>query len=65
VRDTRAGGADVLSSDLRDALALNAATSKTLWRYNTGGAEYSPPVVADGMLYAGSYNETLYAFDLR
>ena len=34
--------------------AVDAATGKLLWRYETGGGGYSSPTVADGVVYVGS-----------
>jgi outer membrane protein assembly factor BamB len=34
-----------------------------LWSFTTGGAVYSSPAVANGVVYVGSSDEYLYAFD--
>jgi outer membrane protein assembly factor BamB len=33
------------------------------WKVKTGGAVCSSPAVVDGVLYAGSYDDNIYAFD--
>ena len=35
------------------------------WTYTTGGAVESSPVVAGGIVYVGSHDHNLYAFDAR
>ena len=37
-------------------------TNATLWKFNTGGQVGSPTVV-DGVVYVGSYDRKIYAFD--
>lgn len=37
-------------------------TNQTLWKFNTGGPVDSP-VVADGVVYTGSYDRNIYAFN--
>ena len=44
--------------------ALNASTGAVVWSYATGGYVRSSPTVADGVVYVGSYDHNLYAFDL-
>ena len=44
--------------------ALNAATGARLWSYTTGNSVYSSPAVANGVVYVGSYDGNVYAFDL-
>ena len=34
-----------------------------MWSYNTGGQVYSSPAVANGIVYVGSVNDTLYALN--
>jgi outer membrane protein assembly factor BamB len=45
--------------------AINLATGATLWSYVTGGNIGSAPAVANGVVYAGSYNGTFYAWNAR
>jgi polyvinyl alcohol dehydrogenase (cytochrome) len=53
--------------------ALNAATGKILWSFNSGGSVIDGPSIVDGVVYWGSgYNDTnampnnkLYAFSLQ
>jgi outer membrane protein assembly factor BamB len=44
--------------------ALDARDGTLLWSYDTGGI-YSPPVVADGVLYVGTETSGLWAFGLK
>jgi PQQ-like domain len=44
--------------------ALDANTGAELWSYTTGGAVYSSPAVANGMVYIGSDDGKLYCFGL-
>jgi outer membrane protein assembly factor BamB len=57
-------GVDHIGSDY-NVYALNAKIGAKLWRYLTGGAVISSPAVANGMLYLGSHDATVYAFGLR
>ncbi len=41
----------------------NASQLKPLWSFPTGGEVLSSPVIADGMVYVGSRDKRLYAFD--
>lgn len=43
---------------------LNAATGTSLYSYTTGGLIYAQPVIANGRVYVGSRDNTLYAFGL-
>ena len=44
--------------------ALKASTGALLWSYATGGGiEYSPPVVANGVVYVSSDDGKLYALN--
>src|SRR5579875_674504 len=36
---------------------------KLKWRYQTGGAVYSSPAVANGVVYIGSNDDSIYAFN--
>jgi outer membrane protein assembly factor BamB len=45
--------------------AINASTGALLWSYTTGADfQYASPVVADGLVYSGSDDGTIYAFGL-
>jgi len=39
-------------------------TGALKWSYTTGGFIYSSPAVANGVIYVGSYDGTVYAFHL-
>jgi len=39
-----------------------ATTNQTLWKYNTGG-QVGSPAVADGVVYVGSYDCKVHAFN--
>ena len=43
---------------------LNAATGAPLFHFQTGGAIYSAPSVAEGKIFVGSTDTSLYAFGL-
>ena len=43
--------------------ALNARTGEKVWSYTTGGSIISTPGVANGFLYVGSNDQSLYAFN--
>jgi outer membrane protein assembly factor BamB len=45
-------------------VALDAKTGKELWRFNAGVIESSPLVVGN-LLYVGSWDQHVYALDLR
>jgi outer membrane protein assembly factor BamB len=36
-----------------------------LWRYRTGDDIFSSPAVAEGIVYVGSYDDSLYVFDAK
>lgn len=42
-------------------VALDRATLRERWRFQTGGAVYSTPVLADGVVYFGSADKKMYA----
>jgi serine/threonine protein kinase/outer membrane protein assembly factor BamB len=42
---------------------MNVAHLTLQWSYATGGLLYSSPTVADGIVYIGSYDGKMYAFD--
>ena len=44
--------------------ALNARTGRTLWRFPAGVVETSP-LLADGLVYFGSWDHRVYAVDAR
>jgi glucose dehydrogenase len=48
--------------DGHNVYALNAATGAFIWNYTTGGAVYSSPAVANGVVYVGSNDGKVYAF---
>ena len=41
----------------------NANTGAEIWKYKTGGAIYSTPLLADGLIYFGSHDGFLYALN--
>jgi eukaryotic-like serine/threonine-protein kinase len=43
--------------------AINANNGTELWRYTTGGAIHSSPLLAGNTLYIGSMDKNLYALD--
>lgn len=43
----------------------NVSRLRQTWTYTTGDAIESSPVVADGAVYVGSKDHTLYALDSR
>ena len=43
--------------------ALNASTGAKLWSYTTGGAVWSSPAVANGVVYVGSCDNNVYALN--
>ncbi len=45
---------------LEDVYAFNATTGTLIWRYGTGQG-FSTPMVASGVVYAGSFDSYLYA----
>jgi pilus assembly protein CpaF len=45
--------------------ALDANNGFMSWRFRTGGAIFSAPVVANGLLYFGSSDRTVYALDAQ
>jgi outer membrane protein assembly factor BamB len=44
--------------------ALDARTGRTLWRFRAGVVE-TPPLLADGRVYFGSWDRRVYAVDAR
>ena len=42
---------------------LDASTGSKIWNYTTGGFVYSSPALADGKVYVGSYDFTVYCLD--
>ncbi|HSV49732.1 MAG TPA: PQQ-binding-like beta-propeller repeat protein, partial [Candidatus Acidoferrales bacterium] len=53
---------DVTHTGSTDAVA--PMTNNILWKFNTGGQVGSPTVV-DGVVYVGSYDHKLYAFNAQ
>jgi outer membrane protein assembly factor BamB len=45
--------------------ALDARTGRYLWRLSTIAATISPPIAAEGRIFAGDYGGTLRAFAPR
>jgi outer membrane protein assembly factor BamB len=45
--------------------ALDLETGQEKWRFKTGGAIVSSPLLADGLVYFGSEDQHLYALDAR
>jgi outer membrane protein assembly factor BamB len=45
-------------------LAMDAETGEDVWRFRTGAVE-SSPVLVDGTLYFGTFDDRLYALDAR
>jgi len=43
----------------------NVASLKRAWTYRTGEAIESSPAIADGVVYIGSNDHNLYAFNQR
>jgi outer membrane protein assembly factor BamB len=41
--------------------ALDASTGEERWRQSLDGEIYSSPAVVDGVVYAGSFDDGLYA----
>src|SRR5262249_10822852 len=41
----------------------NVTTIRQLWSFPTGAKIFASPAVANGMVYVGSYDHKLYAFD--
>jgi len=44
--------------------ALDAATGANLWSFATGDWVYASPAVVNGVMYVGSWDNDIYAFDL-
>jgi outer membrane protein assembly factor BamB len=42
---------------------LDASSGELKWRFETGGDVFSSPAVADGVVYVGSNDKSLYAID--
>ena len=43
---------------------LDAASGQQLWSYAAGGSIYGAPSLAEGMIFAGSADDAVYAFAL-
>lgn len=46
-------------------LAIDRATHRIAWRFQTGASLYATPVVANGIVYVASSEGVLYALDVR
>ena len=46
-------------------IALNANTGAVLWSYATGGSVDSSPAVANGVVYVGSDDNSVYALNAK
>jgi outer membrane protein assembly factor BamB len=49
-----------------DGVSLSSSapeTNRTVWTFETGGQVYSSPAVADGKVFIGSWDKSLYALD--
>jgi eukaryotic-like serine/threonine-protein kinase len=44
--------------------ALDLQRGAVVRKFKTGGVVYSTPTILDGVLYVGSYDKHLYAFDV-
>lgn len=51
------------NSDGRFVQAVDAATGRTAWQFNTGINVFASPTVANGLVYAGAWDGKLYALD--
>lgn len=60
-----ANGVVYVTSPNQIVYALDAQTGKKLWSYSNGSLLQSAPVVADGMLYAGTNSDGIAAFGPR
>ena len=45
--------------------ALDAETGDTVWRFSADGSVWSAPTVADGVVYFGTLDKTVYAVNLE
>jgi outer membrane protein assembly factor BamB len=52
-----------VGSDDSKVYCLNASQGTLIWSYETGGAVFSSPVVADGKMYVGSNDGKVYCLD--
>ncbi len=43
--------------------ALDAHTGEKMWTFKTGRSVHSSPAVSDGVVYVGSFDNTLYALE--
>jgi len=43
---------------------LNATTGEIIWKYTIGASVTAPPSIADGILFCGTDNWHMYAFDI-
>lgn len=56
-----AGGIVYVGSGASNVHALRASDGARIWTYTAGNAVYSGIAVADGAVYAGSYDNRVYA----
>ena len=56
-------GAVFVGSDDNHVYALDAATGREQWTFETDGAIYSPPVVMDGTVFIGNGYSQMYALE--
>jgi eukaryotic-like serine/threonine-protein kinase len=54
---------DASNADANLPAGAAAANAKMLWVYKTGGTIFRPAAVANGIVYAGSYDHYLHAVD--
>jgi len=47
----------------KNVYAVDGQTGEELWRFTTGGAVHSTPVVHNGVVYVGSLDGYLYALN--
>jgi len=51
------------TGDYSQVAGVTGTTVSQLWSYQTGDPVYSSPAVADGVMYVGSNDGNVYAFD--
>lgn len=57
-----ANGVVYFGDDIGDVIALNASTGTELWSFRTGFSIDGSPAVANGKVWIGSMDDSLYAF---
>ncbi|MFJ6433620.1 PQQ-binding-like beta-propeller repeat protein [Streptomyces sp. NPDC091416] len=60
-----AGGVVYAGDSIEYLFALDAATGRKRWAFETGSSVFSAPAVADGVVYVCSDDSHLYAVDAR